>query len=197
MADGLDIGTTEKLQRFAALLLRWNASLNLIAKQDEPILWERHIADSLQLLRLVPPDAARGIDLGTGGGFPGLVLAIAAGLPFDLVESDQRKASFLRTAIRETGAPATVHACRIEVADIRPASLVTARALAPLSRLLPLAARFLTEDGTGLFPKGARAAEEVRDAATTWEMDVSTVPSQTTSDGTILRITGLRQKTEI
>jgi 16S rRNA (guanine527-N7)-methyltransferase len=141
----------------------------------------------------MPNDITRAIDLGSGGGFPGLVLAIATGIPFDLIESDQRKASFLRTAILQTGAPATVHCCRIEDATEPSAPLVTARALAPLPRLLPLAARLLTDDGTCLFLKGAKAEDELA-AATDWSMAVDRVPSQTSQDGVVLRITGLHPK---
>ncbi|HEY4172671.1 MAG TPA: 16S rRNA (guanine(527)-N(7))-methyltransferase RsmG [Rhodopila sp.] len=184
--------TDAKLRDFATLLLRWNATLNLIAARDAATLWDRHIADSLQLVPLMPGGTPRAIDLGSGGGFPGLVLAIATGIPFDLIESDQRKASFLRTAILQTGAPATVHCCRIEDASVPPAPLVTARALAPLPRLLPLAARLLTDDGTCLFLKGAKAEDELA-AATDWSMAVDRVPSQTGQDGVVLRITGLRR----
>jgi 16S rRNA (guanine527-N7)-methyltransferase len=183
-----------RLRAFADLLLRWNASLNLIAPRDADVLWERHIADSLQLVPLMPPRVARGIDLGTGGGFPGLTLAIATGVPFDLIESDRRKASFLRTAVLETGAPATVHCCRIEDAAVPPAPLVTARALAPLPRLLPMAARLLTEDGVCLLLKGAKAEEELAVAAKDWAMDVERVPSRTGPDGIVLRLSGLRAR---
>ncbi|HVZ09968.1 16S rRNA (guanine(527)-N(7))-methyltransferase RsmG [Rhodopila sp.] len=187
--------TRDRLDRFAALLLRWNARLNLIAPRDAPMLWQRHIADSLQLLPLLPADADRGIDLGSGGGFPGLVLAIAGPIPFDLIESDQRKAAFLRGAILETGARATVHASRIEAAELPPARLITARALAPLPRLLPLAYRLLAPGGTCLFLKGVRAAAEIDDAATAWTMSAATTPSRTNPDGVILRITDLQPKT--
>nr|WP_294516513.1 16S rRNA (guanine(527)-N(7))-methyltransferase RsmG [uncultured Rhodopila sp.] len=183
-----------RLQAFADLLLRWNASLNLIAPRDADVIWERHIEDSLQLVPLLPPGVARGIDLGTGGGFPGLVLAIATGVPFDLIESDRRKASFLRTAVLETGAPATVHCCRIEDAAVPPAPLVTARALAPLPRLLPLAARLLTGDGICLLLKGAKAEEELAAAAKDWTMDLERVPSRTGGGGIVLRLAGLRAK---
>ncbi len=189
-----DAAATDRLDRFAALLLRWNARLNLIAPRDAPVLWPRHIADSLQLAPLVPPGIERAVDLGSGGGFPGLVLAIATGVAFDLIESDQRKASFLRTAILETGAPASVHACRIEAADVPPAPLVTARALAPLPRLLPLAARFLAPGGIALFLKGARAEEEIAEASSGWEMTIDRIPSATGPDGVILRIGDLRPK---
>jgi 16S rRNA (guanine527-N7)-methyltransferase len=185
---------TSRLHRFAELLLRWNKTLNLIAAKDADVLWDRHIADSLQLVKLIPPGIGRAVDLGTGGGFPGLILAIATGVPFDLIESDRRKASFLRTAVLETDAPATVHCCRIEDAMVAPAPLVTARALAPLPRLLPLAAPFLTADGVCLFLKGAKATEELALAAADWAMTVSRIPSKTSVDGMVLRITELRAR---
>lgn len=180
-----------RLRTFGELLLRWNGTLNLIAPKDMPVLWERHIEDSLQLAPLLPAGIDRAADLGSGGGFPGLVLAIATGVHFDLIESDRRKSSFLRTAILETGAPATVHACRIEHARLPPAPLVTARALAPLDRLLPLAAPLLAAGGTCLLLKGAKAAEEVAQAHAAWRMAVETIPSRTHDGGVILRITGL------
>lgn len=182
------------LQRFASLLLRWNATLNLIAPRDAAVVWERHIADSLQLIPLMPPGLNRAVDLGTGGGFPGLVLAIATGVRFDLIESDRRKAAFLRTAVLETGAPATVHCCRIEDATVPPAPLVTARALAPLPRLLALAARLLTDDGICLFLKGAKVDEELAAAERDWAMSVRHVPSRTSPNGVVLRVTGLRRR---
>jgi 16S rRNA (guanine527-N7)-methyltransferase len=185
---------TGKLGLFADLLLRWNTTLNLIAARDADVLWERHIADSLQLVKLIPEGVERAVDLGTGGGFPGLVLAIATGIRFDLIESDRRKASFLRTVILATEAPATVHACRIEDAPVPPARLVTARALAPLPRLLPLAARFRTADGVCLFLKGARLDQEVATAERDWTMTISRIPSQTSVDGVILRITDMRMR---
>jgi 16S rRNA (guanine527-N7)-methyltransferase len=186
--------TNSRLQAFAALLLRWNTTLNLIAPRDADVLWDRHIADSLQLVPLMPPGVGRGIDLGTGGGFPGLVLAIATGVPFDLIEADRRKAAFLRTAVLETGAPATVHCCRIEDAAVPPAPLVTARALAPLPRLLPMVARLLTGDGVCLLLKGAKVQEELAAADDDWSMAVSQVPSRTSPDGIVLRVEALQAR---
>ncbi len=183
-----------RLRLFADLLLRWNTTLNLIAARDAAVVWDRHIADSLQLLPLMPAGIGRAIDLGTGGGFPGLVLAIATGVHFDLIELDRRKASFLRTAVLETAATATVHCCRIEDASVAPASLVTARALAPLARLLPLAARLLTEDGVCLFLKGAKVTEELAATEQDWSMAVEHVPSRTNPDGVVLRLAGLRRR---
>jgi 16S rRNA (guanine527-N7)-methyltransferase len=184
----------ERLHRFAELLLRWNAKLNLIAAGDAAVIWDRHIADSLQLVKLMPPETVRAIDLGTGGGFPGLVLAIATGIRFDLIESDRRKAAFLRTAVLETGATATVHNCRIEDAAVPPAPLVTARALAPLPRLLDLAAPMLAPDGICLFLKGAKTAEEMIAAQLHWTMRSETIQSETSSDGVVLRISAPRRK---
>jgi 16S rRNA (guanine527-N7)-methyltransferase len=188
--------TEARLQAFAALLTRWNATLNLVAPRDIDVLWDRHIVDCLQLLPLMPPGVTRGIDLGTGGGFPGLVLAIATGVPFDLIESDRRKASFLRTAVLETKATASVHCCRIEQAAVPPAPLVTARALAPLPRLLPMVARLLTGDGTCLLLKGAKAAEELEAARRGWTMTVQQTPSRTSAEGVVLRLTEIRRHQE-
>lgn len=184
----------DRLRQFADLLLRWNGTLNLIAARDAGVIWDRHIVDSLQLVPLMPAGIDRAVDLGTGGGFPGLILAIATGIRFDLIESDQRKASFLRTAVLATGAPATVHCSRIEDAIVPPAALVTARALAPLPRLLPMAARFLTADGVCLFLKGGKAEEELTAAATDWTMTIDRFPSKTGSDGVVLRLSGLKRK---
>ena len=176
------------LETFAALLLRWNRTVNLIARGDAANLWDRHIEDSLQLVPLLPPGLPRAIDLGSGGGFPGLVLAIATGIPFALIEADQRKAAFLREAARATNAQATIHASRIEATDIPPAPLVTARALAPLADLLALAAPKLTNGGECLFLKGENVAAELTAATTQWHMRITRLPSRTNPAASILRI---------
>ncbi len=180
--------TTERLEVFAGLLLRWNGRINLIGRADEARLRSRHIADSLQLAGLVPEGVERAIDLGSGAGFPGLVLAIATGVMFDLVEADQRKAAFLREAIRATGATARVHAQRIGAVGLAPAALVTARALAPLSALLTLAAPLLSVGGVCLFPKGENAEQELSEAASAWTLQVERHISRTDRSGVILRI---------
>ncbi len=180
--------TQARLDLFHALFLRWNPVINLVSRRDEARVGQRHIQDSLQLVPLIPGGTDRAIDLGSGGGFPGLILAIATGLPFDLVEADGRKAAFLREAARETGAPATVHAVRIEAADIAPARLLTARALAPLPELLELSARLVAPGGVALFPKGEKAQEELTNAQAKWQMVVERFASQTDPAGVILRI---------
>ncbi len=171
-----------------SLLLRWQKTINLISPRDIELVWTRHIADSLQLAALIPPDTDRAIDLGSGAGLPGLVLAIATGIPFDLVEADHRKAAFLREAARLTGAAATVHATRIEAATIAPARLVTARALAPLATLLGWASKLLAPGGICLFPKGRGAEDELTAAAAQWQMQVHRTTSRTDPSATILRI---------
>src|SRR6202035_1064061 len=123
--NGVSRETREALERFTSLLLRWNRTVNLVSKRDEPFLQERHIADALQLVPLMQSPPVRAIDLGSGAGFPGLILALATGVWFDLIEADQRKAAFLREAARVTGATVRIHAIRIESAGLAPAPLVT------------------------------------------------------------------------
>ena len=183
--------TLAELDRFAALLLRWNSTVNLVARTDEPFLWVRHIADSLQLAPLMAPQPERAIDLGSGAGFPGLILALATGVPFDLIEADQRKAAFLREAARVTSAPVRIHPIRIEAAQLPPAPLITARAVAPLPKLLALAAPLLAPGGMCLFLKGANADAELTHAATQWQMQADGIPSRTAPGARILRITEL------
>ena len=175
------------------LLARWNRTINLIGRADVPRAAERHLADALQLVPLIPAGTPRGIDLGSGAGFPGLILAAATGIGFDLIEADQRKAAFLREAARVLGAPAQVHAVRIEAARLPPAPLVTARALAPLPRLLALAVPLLAPGGTALFPKGATADQELTAARQQWHMTVEPIPSRTDAGAVILRITEIHR----
>lgn len=177
-----------RLDSYIAMLLRWNAAVNLISAHDVDAVRRRHVADCLQLIPLLPPDCERGIDLGSGAGLPGLVLAIATGIKFDLIEADQRKAAFLREAARVTEAPVTVHAAQIEALELPPARLITARALARLPRLLALAAPKLAKNGVCLFLKGAAAGTELTEAGREWHMRVEQIPSRTDPSATILRI---------
>ena len=182
------------LHRFVDLLLRWNATLNLIAARDAGVVWDRHVADSLQLVPLMPPDLERAIDLGTGGGFPGLVLAIATGVPFDLIESDRRKASFLRSAVLETGAPARVHCCRIEAACLPPAPLVTAPGAGTLASVAAAGGK-AADAGRGLpVSQGCEADEELTAAEPAWAMTTERIPSRTSAEGVVLRVACLRKK---
>jgi 16S rRNA (guanine527-N7)-methyltransferase len=177
--------TEARLDRFVALLLQWQRHTNLIAPSTEAKIWTRHIADSLQLLDLAP-DAKIWVDLGSGAGFPGLVIACALadtpGAQVHLVESTRKKAAFLSEAARLCGAPAIVHAERIaDFAKHAPGRIdvVTARALAPLNKLLGEASPLLKRDTLGLFPKGQDVAAELTEAAKCWKIQLSLVPSRT------------------
>lgn len=182
----------EKLLIFAGLVQKWSPRINLVSKSDLPHLWERHIEDSLRLLPFIPASVTRAIDLGSGAGFPGLVICIATGLPFDLIEVDARKAAFLMEAARLTGAPAKIHNCRIEAAPVQPAPLITARALAPLEKLLGLAAPLLTDDGFCLFPKGRSIETELTAASTLWHMDANRFSSPEWEESYILKVSQIR-----
>jgi len=193
--------TTARLDRFVELLLDWQRTTNLIAPSTIPQLWTRHIADSLQLIDLAP-QARCWIDIGTGGGFPGLVLACALaehpGALVHLVESNSKKAAFLREAQRLTGAPASVHAERIEDFAARfqdQVDVVTARAVAPLKSLLGQCFPLLGKSGaTGLFLKGQHAELELGEAANTWLMNAKLVPSRTDSTGRIVVVRELERR---
>lgn len=176
-----------KLRLFATLLLRWTQRINLISRSDQAQVWERHVLDSLRLRALIPAGTVRAIDLGSGGGLPGLVLAIATGVRFDLIESDRRKAAFLTEAATLTAAPVQVHCTRIETAKVEPAPVVTARAVAPLSVLLGLAVPLVAPGGIMLFPKGAQANAEIDAARREWTFTVDRFQSL---ESPILRISG-------
>jgi 16S rRNA (guanine527-N7)-methyltransferase len=180
--------TVERLEVFAALLLAWNRKINLISHADEPAIFERHISDSLQLAPLIPPGVEQALDLGSGGGFPAVILAIATNIAFTLVESDVRKCAFLREVGRVTNAPVTVVNARIEAAALPTFPLVTARALAPLPRLLALCAPFVTKGSILLFPKGAAVDAEIAEAENGWAMKIERHTSRTAAGGVILRI---------
>ena len=180
-----------RLRIFAALVEKWSPKINLISKSDLPHIWERHIQDSLRLLPYIPANTTRAIDLGSGAGFPGLALCIATGIPFELVESDNRKAVFLMEAARQTGAPAKIHNTRIEGAKLEPAPLITARALAPLDKLLGLAAPHLAPGGICLFPKGRAAAAELTAATPLWHMNTERLTDPAWGDLCILKVSQL------
>jgi 16S rRNA (guanine527-N7)-methyltransferase len=166
----------QKLRQFAALVARWSEKINLVSKADLPHLWDRHIQDSLALVRHIPPGTDSAIDLGSGAGFPGLVLSLATGIPFTLIESDKRKAAFLLDAARELAAQVKILNARIETAKTTPAPLITARALAPLDKLLGLALPHLAPDGICLFPKGKNAGQELAEARRLWQMEEERFP---------------------
>jgi 16S rRNA (guanine527-N7)-methyltransferase len=187
-----------RLDKFAALLTDWQRRINLIAPSTLPHIWTRHIADSLQLLPLAPTTKIW-IDLGSGGGFPGVPLACALaqtpGAHVHLVESNGKKASFLREAVRITGVPATVHPERIEnFGDSFGGNtdVVTARALAPLKSLCDQAFPLLAKGAIGLFLKGQDVEAELTEAAKYWTVEAGLKPSVTSRDGVIVVVRGLK-----
>lgn len=185
---GVSRETTDRLEIYSSILIEWSARINLVSQPTLADLWQRHFLDSAQLLRILPRNAKSLIDLGSGAGFPGLVLAILGVPGVELVESDARKCAFLREAARVTGAAVTIHNQRIEVVLPHAVDVVTARGCAPLDRLLPLAERFISPSTTCLFLKGAQAAEELTVAGKAWTMAVTRHPSRTDPSGVILSL---------
>ena len=191
--------TVVRLEVLIELLLNWQRITHLIAASTVPNVWTRHVADSLQLVELAP-EARIWVDLGSGGGFPGLVIACALAPTPDarvhLVESNAKKAAFLREAVRLTQAPAVVHPTRIEnfvESFDESADVVTARALAPLKVLLDQSCRLLERGGQGIFPKGQDVEAELTEAAKYWNMEASLVPSRTDSKGRIVTVRALQR----
>lgn len=190
--------TELRLERYEALLLKWNARINLVSRADLSDLRRRHFADSAQLLSLACDGAAHWVDFGAGGGFPGLVIAILAaeimpGMRMTLVESDRRKAAFLATAARELCLDIRLIADRIENLEPLDADIVSARALAPLDKLLSFAQVHMKPGGTAVFPKGARAEEEISMASESWSFSCTRVASATDPQAVILSIKEIRR----
>jgi len=180
--------TLARLEAYLALLEGWSTRINLVGRQTRIDPWRRHILDSAQLLPLIPETAKSLVDLGSGAGFPGLVLAILGVRGVALIEADSRKCAFLVEAARVTGARVKVHRTRIEAAPARPFDVVTARALAPLDRLIGLAQPFLAAHSLCLFLKGANAAAELTRARKGWTMSVSAIASRSDPRGVVLQL---------
>lgn len=187
--------TSDRLAQYEALVRKWNPRINLIARSTIDQIQDRHIRDSAQLAHLAALAEGHWLDLGSGGGFPGLVAAILNAdrpISFGLVESDQRKATFLRTCVRELGLPrVTVHAMRIESLEPAAADIVSARALAPLADLMSYVSRHLTPGGAAWLLKGENWQAELAEAQRAWRFQHQAVPSQTHEHAAILRITDL------
>ncbi len=185
--------TYAELDAFAALVRKWTRHINLVSAASLPDLWDRHIVDSVQLYPYAPRGYRNWLDVGSGGGFPGIVAAIIAktanpDAAFTLIESDQRKATFLRTASRELGLRVNVIADRIENVPSQAADVVSARALTTLSGLFSMIGRHMDPAGTALLHKGKRYQEEVADARRLWSFDLEEYPSMTDPDGRLLAI---------
>ena len=190
--------TLPRLAIYAALLEKWQAKINLVGPATLPDLWRRHFLDSAQLLPLLPAAIGTLADLGSGAGFPGLVLAIMTDWRVHLLDSDQRKCAFLRQVALDCGVldRVTIHARRIEQVTGLLADVVTARACAPLGELLDLAEPFIGEKGTGLFLKGAQAEEELTQAQRRWTMRLDRRDSISDPAGKLLIVSQLKRKSQ-
>lgn len=189
--------TFERLEHYEMLLKKWNPKINLVSKATLDEIWDRHIVDSAQIFKMAPQDAQNWCDLGSGGGFPGMVIAIlsrelAPDRKVTLIESDQRKCAFLRTVARETGCRVTVKVDRIEKIAPLNADILSARALADLSSLLGFAQIHLSDGGTCLFPKGASWEKEIEVAQDSWRFEYEAITSETSEDAVILRMNEIK-----
>lgn len=187
--------TMERLEIFEQVIRKWNPKINLVSRSSLENLWTRHIVDSIQVFRSAP-DSKSWVDLGSGGGFPGVIVAILAAdeipeMAVTLIESDQRKSVFLRTVARECGAKVQVLSQRIESVDPQKAQILSARALADLNVLLGFTDRHLQKDGTAMFPKGVTWKKELEEARRHWRFDVEPITSLTEPDAVILKIRGV------
>jgi 16S rRNA (guanine527-N7)-methyltransferase len=183
--------TLERLEVYATLLKKWQTSINLVSSGTLLDLWRRHFLDSAQLLILAPSSAQVWLDIGSGAGFPGLVLAILGAPDVHLVDSDGRKCAFLGEVARATGTQVAIHRCRVGSLAPLTADVICARALAPLSNLLAMAADFVGFETIGLFPKGQDVEKELTEASKSWSMVVERLASRSDPSGVILRVKGL------
>ena len=181
-------GTLSQLESYLGLLEKWQRRINLVANSTLADAWQRHILDSAQLARFYPPNTKKILDVGSGAGFPGLVLAILGGVEVDLVESDQRKAIFLSTVINSLGLTAKVYNQRIEALPNLAPDVVTARALAPVPKLLKLIENQLSPDIVCLFLKGAKVEDELTNLQSYSSMIATSYPSLSGQNGVVLEL---------
>lgn len=198
--DAFDVSreTMMRLDQYAALLTKWNPAINLVSKSTLATLWQRHFHDSAQMYQFRPENTLHWVDLGSGGGFPALVLAVLAlefnsDDKFTLVESDIRKVAFLQTVIRELGLNAVAIAERIEAVPPLGANVLTARALSSLDKLLEFAELHLAPNGIAVFPKGETYKKEIEDTVGQWKFELEEFTSKTNPNGAILKIGDLKR----
>jgi len=195
LARELDVSreTLDRLSTYIELLRRWQRAVNLVGPSTLSDPWRRHVLDSAQLLAHLPAPMGTLVDLGSGAGFPGMVLAVLGVPGVQLIEADRRKAAFLAEVARATATDVVVHAARIEAMRGFAADVVTARGLAPLPRLLGLAEPFVGPASVCLFLKGGSAASELTRAARSWHMDAKTWPSRSDARGVVLQLKEIRR----
>lgn len=184
--------TLSTLERYVALLQKWNKTINLVGKSTERDIWDRHIVDSLQLVPLIPPTVMRAVDFGSGAGLPGMVIAIARPkISMTLVEQDQRKAAFLREAAAALGLTQVTVEARDLYTLTGQYDLITARALAPLASLCAMSSPLFTATSICLFPKGKNCATELMEAQEEWDFTHQLIHSATNDDSSIVLISKL------
>ena len=195
LLPGLDVSreTISALEEYAALLAKWSSKINLVSKSDRKQLWDRHIMDSVQIIQNIGDTFENWVDLGSGGGLPGLVVSILSrelcpARKMILIESDQRKVVFLRTAIRHLNLSATVDSRRIEEHQNNEYGVVSARALAPLEKLISYSDPLVAKDGYCLFMKGRSWEKEVSNAQKEWKFHLEAIKSKTSEQAVILKI---------
>ena len=181
--------TLDRLDIYASLLIKWQGSMSLVGPSTMADIWRRHMLDSAQLIDRAPATANSWIDVGSGAGFPGLVLAILGARNVHLVESNTRKCEFLREVARRTDTDVTIHHERMEKIEPWPVDVITARAVAPLTKLLELSAPFMTVDSRCIFPKGQDVANELTVAAKYWNITVECMTSVSDQRGKIVHLT--------
>ena len=188
--------TIESLQTYENLLKKWNPRINLVSRHTLDHIWERHFLDSAELLKHIPDTARKCVDFGSGGGFPGMILAILAKekrtqLEFTCIEADIRKCAFLQAVARETKTELKIISRRIEQAPEQSCDVVSARALSSLTTLLRYSTHHLKQKGVCLFQKGKSWKEEVETARGSWQFDVESHPSATDEDAALLKISNV------
>lgn len=192
--SGVSREILDRLSTYVDLLSQWNRRINLVSANTMGDVWRRHILDCAQLYKLLPRRTRVLVDLGSGAGLPGLVLAAMEVPEVHLVESDQRKAAFLREAARIMDVPVTLHTERIEKTTAFPADIVTARACANLSQLIDYSERFLTRQTLCLFLKGEAVQEELAEAEKAWSLIAEVTPSLSDPSGAIVKLLGVERK---
>jgi 16S rRNA (guanine527-N7)-methyltransferase len=185
--------TLERFRLYAELLQKWQTRSNLVGPTTVADLWQRHFLDSAQLFSLIPEQTQTLVDLGSGAGFPGLVLAMMGVRGVNLVESDQRKVAFLEEVSRVAAVPVKIHACRSDRVPPIKADVITARALAALPQLLEMASPFVGPETLCLFPKGQNVEGELTEAHKIWSIQVNRYPSVTDPHATILALREVRR----
>ena len=196
---GVSRETCARLEQFAELLKHWNRRVNLVSKDSLNDIWRRHMADSAQLRDVIPAYDGALIDVGSGAGFPGMVLAIMGQADVHLIEASAKKCTFLREAARITGSPATIHNLRLgedaaSLAALPKAAIVTARAVSLLVKLLDIVFPIVYDRTYCIFSKGIQADDELKAARQSWQFEVQQIVSEVELGGVILKINHIRRR---